>query len=96
MCELPDKHCLCLNVSKINRGILNSGRLKDVPDQYHKQIQKCVNCPDKHCLCLNVSKINRGILNSGRLKDVPNQSALQGEAVERIETYKYLGVVSGS
>ena len=34
----------------------------------------------------------------GRIKDAPNQSTLmiKGEAVERVDTYKYLGVVFGS
>ena len=33
---------------------------------------------------------------SGRLKDVLNHSMLQEESVERVETYKYLGVVFDS
>ena len=41
-------------------------------------------------------KLKQCILASGRLKDIQNQSTLQEESVERVETYKYLGVVFDS
>ena len=43
-------------------------------------------------------KLKRCVLTLGGIKDVPNQSTLhfKGEAMERVETYKYLGVVFDS
>ena len=38
-------------------------------------------------------KLKRYVLTLERIKDVPSQSTLKEKAVERVETYKYLGVV---
>ena len=40
-------------------------------------------------------RLKRCVLTLGRIKDVP-RTYIKGEAVERVETYKYLGVVFDS
>ena len=43
-------------------------------------------------------EVKRWVLTLGRIKQVPNQSTVytKGEAVERVEAYKYFGVVFDS
>ena len=63
---------------------------------YHKQIKKFVNKCDKNYLYLNVSKTKEMCIDFRKNQRCPKPVYIKGEAVEKVETYKYLGVVSDS
>ena len=63
---------------------------------YHKKIENFVNWCDKNYLYLNVSKTKEMCIDFRKNKKCPKQVYIKGEAVERVETYKYLGVVFDS
>ena len=84
----------------------------DEDAMYHKQNENFVNWCDKNYLYLNVSKTvnwcdkNYLYLNVSKTKEMciefrknqrcPKPVYIKGEAVERVDTYKYLGVVFDS
>uniref|UniRef100_UPI003AF4E3BD alkylated DNA repair protein domain-containing protein n=1 Tax=Thiolapillus sp. TaxID=2017437 RepID=UPI003AF4E3BD len=63
---------------------------------YHKQIENFVNSCDKNYLYLNVSKTKEMCIDFRKNQRCPKPVYIKGEAVERVETYKYLGVVFDS
>ena len=63
---------------------------------YHKQIENFVNWCDKNYLYLNVSKTKEMCADFRKNKRCPKPVYIKGEAVERVETYKYLGMVFDS
>ncbi len=63
---------------------------------YHKQIQNFVNWCDKNYLCLNVSKTKEMCIDFRKNQRCPKPVCIKGGAVERVDTYKYLGVVFDS
>ena len=63
---------------------------------YHKQIENFVNWCDKNYLCLNVSKTKEMCIDFRKNQRCPKAVYIKGEAVERLDTYKYLGVVFDS
>ena len=63
---------------------------------YHKQIENFVKWCDKHYLYLNVSKTKEMCIDFRKIQRCPKPVYIKGEAVERVETYKYLGVVFDS
>ena len=63
---------------------------------YHKQIENVVNWCDKNYLYLNVSKTKEMCIDFRKNQSCPKPVYIKGEAVERVETYKYLGVVFDS
>ena len=63
---------------------------------YHKQIENFVNWCDKNYLYLNVSKTKEICIDFRKNQRCPEPVYIKGEAVERVDTYKYLGVVFDS
>ena len=63
---------------------------------YHKQIEHFVNWCDKNYLYLNVSKTKEMCIDFSKDQRCPKPVYIKGEAVEKVETYKYLGVVFNS
>ena len=63
---------------------------------YHKQIENCVNVCDKNYLYLNVSKTKEMCTYFRKNQRCPKPVYIKGEAVERVNTFKYLGVVFDS
>ena len=61
-----------------------------------KQIENFVNWCDKNYLCLNVSKTKEMCIDFRKNQRCPKPVYIKGEAVERVDTYKYLGVVFDS
>ena len=62
---------------------------------YHKQTEN-VNWCDKNYLYLNVSKTKDMCIDFRKNQRCPKPVCIKGEAVERVDTYKYLGVVFDS
>ena len=60
---------------------------------YHKQFENFVSWCDKHYLYLNVSKTKEMCIDFRKNQRCPKPVYIKGEAVERVDTYKYLGVV---
>ena len=67
---------------------------KDAP--YHKQTENCVNWCDKNYLYLNVFKTKELCIDFTKNQRCPKPVYIKEEAVERVGTYKYLGVVFDS
>ena len=63
---------------------------------YHKQIENFVNWCDKNYLYVNVSKTIEMCIDFRKNQRCLKPVYIKGEAVERVETYKYLGVVFDS
>ena len=63
---------------------------------YQKQIENFVNWCDKNYLYLNVSKTKKMCIDFRKNQRCPKPVYIKGEAVERVDTYKYLGVVFDS
>ena len=63
---------------------------------YHKQIENFVNRCDKNYLYLNVSKTKEMCIDFRKNQRCPKPVYIKGEAVEIVDTYKYLGVVFDS
>ena len=59
-------------------------------DQY---IENFVNWCDKNYLYLNVSKTKEMSIDFRKNQRCPKPVYVKGEAVERVDTYKHLGVV---
>ena len=64
--------------------------------QYKKQIENFVNWCDKNYLYLNVSKMKEMCIDFRKNQRCPKPVYIKGEAAERVDTYKYLGVVFDS
>ena len=63
---------------------------------YHKQTENFVNWCDKNYLYLNVSEMKEMCIDFRKNQRCPKPVYIKGEAVERVDTYKYLGVVFDS
>ena len=63
---------------------------------FHKQIENFVNWCDKNYLYLSVSKTREMYIDFRKNQRCRKPVYIKGEAVERVETYKYLGVVFDS
>ena len=63
---------------------------------YHKQIENFVNWCDQNYLYLNVSKTKEMCINFRKNQRCRKPVYIKGEAVERVKTYKYFGVVFDS
>ena len=60
---------------------------------YHKQTENFVNWCHKNYLYLNVSKTKEMCTDFRKNQRCPKPVYIKGEAVERVDTYMYLGVV---
>ena len=63
---------------------------------YHKQIENFVNWCDKNYLYLNVCKTKEMCIDFRKNKRCSKPVYIKGEAIERVETCKYLGLVFDS
>ena len=63
---------------------------------YHKQIENFVNWCDKNYLYLNVSETKEMCIDFRKNQRCPKPVYIKREAVEKVDTYKYLGVVFDS
>ena len=63
---------------------------------HHKQTENFVNWCDKNYLYLNVCKTKETCIDFRKNQRCPKPVYIKGEAAEREETYKYLGVVFDS
>ena len=61
--------------------------------QYTTSRLKTVNWCDKNYLYLNVSKTKEMSIDFRKNQRCPKPVYVKGEAVERVDTYKHLGVV---
>ena len=60
---------------------------------YHKQTENFASWCDTKYLYLNVSKTKEMFIDFRKNQRWPKPVYIKGEAVERVDTYKYLGVV---
>ena len=73
------------------------GRISNGEDAlYHKQTDNLVNWCDENYLYLNVSKTKEMCIDFRKKQRCPKPVYIKGEAAERVELYKYLGVVFDS
>ena len=63
---------------------------------YHKQTKNFVNWCDKHYLYLAVSKMKEMCIDFRKNQRGPKPVYIKREAVERVNSYKYLGAVFDS
>ena len=62
----------------------------------HKQIENCMNWCAKNYLYLNVSKTKEMCVDFRKNQRCSKPVYIKGDAVERVQTYKYFGVVFDS
>ena len=60
---------------------------------YHKQTENFVNWCDKNYIYLNVSKTKEMCTDFRKNQKCHKPVYIKGEALERVDTYKYLGVI---
>ena len=72
------------------------GKLVMIKMHYTTSRLKTVNWCDKNYLYLNVSKTKKMCIDFRKNQRCPKPVYVKGEAVERVDTYKYLGVVFDS
>ena len=65
----------------------------DDDNNYRQEIDSFVEWCDDNYLELNVSKTNEMIIDFRKVKRVHDEIVIKGEVVERVSSYKYLGVV---
>ena len=93
-CRSTDESC---PVVKFADGTELVGKISNDENAiYHKQIENFVNWCDKNDLDLNVSKTKEKYTDFRKNQRCPKPVYIKGEAVERVGTYKYLGVVVDS
>ena len=83
-----------MSSSKICRLYKTDWKISNDEDAlYHKQTENFVNWCHKNYLYLNVSKTKEMCTDFRKNQRCPKPVYIKGEAVERADTYKYLGVV---
>ena len=93
-CRSTDESCPVVKFADDTELV---GRISNDEDAiYHKQIENFVNWCDKNYLYLNVSKTKEMCIDFRKNQRCPKPVNIKGEAVERVDTYKYLGVVFDS
>ncbi|WP_419631026.1 reverse transcriptase domain-containing protein, partial [Thiolapillus sp.] len=93
-CRSTDESCPLVKFADDTELV---GKISNDEDAlYHKQIENFVNWCDKNYLYLNVSKTKEMCIDFRKNQRCPKPVYIKGEAVERVETYKYLGVVFDS
>ena len=93
-CRSTDESCPLVKFADDTELV---GKISNDEDAiYHKQIENFVNLCDKNYLYLNVPKTNEMCIDFRKNQRCPKPVYIKGEAVERVDTYKYLGVVYGS
>ena len=93
-CRSTDGLCplvKCADDTKLVGKISN-----DEDSLYHKQTENFVNWCDKNYLYLNVSKTKEMCIDFRKNQRCTKPVYIKGEAVERVETYKYFCVVFDS
>ena len=89
-CRSTDESCPVIKFADDTELL---GKISNDEDAiYHKQIENFVNRCDKNYLYLNVSKTKEMCIDFRKNQRCPKPVYIKGEAVERVDTYKYLGV----
>ena len=93
-CRSTDESCPVVKFADDTELV---GKISNDEDAiYQRQIEKIVNWCDKNYLYLNVSKTKEMCIDFRKNQRCPKLVYIKGEAVERVNTYKYLGVVFDS
>ena len=93
-CRSTDESC---PVVKFADDIELVGKISNDKDAiYHKKIENVANWCDQNYLYLNVSKTKEICIHFRKNQRCPKPVYIKGEAVERVDTHKYLGVVFDS
>ena len=93
-CRSTDESCPVVKFADDTELV---GKISNDEDTiYHKQIENFVNWCDKNYLYLNVSKTKERCIDFRKKQRCPKPVYIKGEAVESVDTYKYLGVVFDS
>ena len=77
------------NDTSIQALISNDSDLSD----YHDEIDRFVSWCDSHYLLLNVKKTKELIFDFRKSSPIHENIVIKGEVVERVNEYKYLGVI---
>ena len=59
---------------------------------YETEVQNLVSWCDSNCLQLNTKKTKEMVIDFGKLRHDPPTLSINGEVVERVDSYSYLGV----
>ena len=87
LCRSTDESCPVVKFADDTELV---GKISDDEDAiYHKQIENFVNWCDKNDLYLNVSKTKEMYIDFRKNQRCPKPVYIKGEAVERVDTYKY-------
>ena len=71
-----------------------TGQITDDDDSHYRQeIDRFVSWCDQNYLELNVGKTKEMIIDFRKVKPVHDSIIIKGENVEKVERYRYLGVV---
>ena len=89
-CRSTDESCPLVKFANDTELV---GKIRNDEDAiYHKQTENFVNWCDKNYLYLNVSKTKEICIDFRKNQRCPKPVYIKGEAVERVDTCKYLGV----
>ena len=58
---------------------------------YETEVQKLVSWCDSNCLQLNTKKTKEMVIDFRKLQHFPPTLSVNGEVVERVDSYSYLG-----
>ena len=90
-CRSTDESCPVVKFADDTELV---GKFSNYEDAiYHKQIENFVNWCDKNYFYLNVSKTKEMCIDFRKNQRCPKPVYIKGEALERVDIYKYLGVV---
>ena len=90
-CRSTDESCPLVKFADDTELV---GKISNDEDAtYHTQTENFVNWCGKNYLYLNVSKTKEMCIDFRKNQRCPKPVYIKGEAVERVNTYKYLGVV---
>ena len=90
-CRSTDESCLAAVQFADDTELV--GKIRNDEDTiYHKQIENYVNWCDTNYLHLNVSKSKEMCIDFRKNQRCPKPVYIKGEAVERVDTYKYVDV----
>ena len=86
-----------MSTSKFFKSYRTDWKISNDEDAlYHMQTENFVNWCDKNYLYLNFSNTKQMFIDFRKNQRCPKPVYIKGEAVERVDTYKYVGVVFDS
>ena len=93
-CRGTDESCPLVKLADDTELVGKISNDEDV--LFHKQFENLVNWCDQNYLYLNVSKTKEMCIDFRKKQRCPKPVYIKTEAVERVETHKYFGVVFDS